>query len=234
MCAEICDQLWPLEYSFIYLWFLHIQHETQSQQQQQHKKAFFVTWNDVECSAQQSCSYLTPLLHKAGENTIYFQLLYLLTVDPVSKHTKEPIQSTTHSSPVFVLGFNYLCVCVCVFGGCSTTQLSRADVDLGNLLSLGPLNESPHFSWPTVCVLYWSRTELSLRVWKSTKTASFDSVVNAWVTGTFWLSRLIYTLLLLVHLHCCSSCSPSPLPDFVLWKASCKNSFWDSTSTNTI
>lgn len=59
--------------------------------------------------AQQSCRYLTPLLSRAGENTIHFQLLYSLTVDPVSSHQGEGIQSNTHTSSFHkTLGFNYL------------------------------------------------------------------------------------------------------------------------------
>lgn len=85
--------------------------------------------------AQQSCRYLTPLLSRAGENPIHFQLLYLLTVDPVSKHKGEGIQPNTHASSFHkTLGFNYL-------GGWyeggrgsenGTKRLSRANVDLRN------------------------------------------------------------------------------------------------------
>lgn len=89
--------------------------------------------------AQQSCRHLTPLWSRAGENPIHFQLLYSLTVDPVSKHKGEGIQPNIHTSSFHkTLGFNYLGGCGTRGGGENgTTRLSRADVDLrNNLLSL--------------------------------------------------------------------------------------------------
>jgi len=59
--------------------------------------------------AQQYCRYPTPLLSRAGENLIHFQLLYLLTVDLVSKHKGQGIQPNTHAFSFHnALGFNYL------------------------------------------------------------------------------------------------------------------------------
>lgn len=55
-------------------------------------------WPLIDAVAQQSCRYLTPLLSRAGENPIHFQLLYSLTVDLVSKHKGEGIQPNTHTS----------------------------------------------------------------------------------------------------------------------------------------
>ncbi len=89
--------------------------------------------------AQQSCRYLTPLLSGAGEKAIHFQLLYSLTVDPVSEHKGEGNQSNTHTSSFHkTLAFDYLRWLQEYEGGKNgTTQLSRADVDLrNNLLSL--------------------------------------------------------------------------------------------------
>lgn len=77
---------------------------------QQHKEAFFPRPEMMRNAvAQQSCRYMTPLLSRAGENPIHFQLLYSFTVDPVSKHKGEGIQSNTHTSSFHkTLGFNYL------------------------------------------------------------------------------------------------------------------------------
>lgn len=72
-------------------------------QTQQHESFFFFSWPEMmrNAGAQQSCRYSTPLLSKAGENPIHFQLLYLLTVDHVSKH-KGKASSPIHTLPVFI------------------------------------------------------------------------------------------------------------------------------------
>lgn len=77
---------------------------------EQHEEVFF-SWPEMmrNAEAQQSCRHLTPLLSGAGENPIHFQLLYLLTVDPVSKHRGQSIQPNTHTFSFHnTLGFNYL------------------------------------------------------------------------------------------------------------------------------
>lgn len=95
--------------------------------------------------AQQSCRYLTPLLSGAGENPIHFQLLFLLTVDPVSKHKGQDIQPNTHTFSFHnTLGFNYLGGSV--KGGVGgvkngTKRLLRANVDLRNNLHSLPASE---------------------------------------------------------------------------------------------
>lgn len=94
--------------------------------------------------AQQSCRYLTPLLSRAGENPVHFQLLYLLTVDPVSKRRggKHTAQHTRTSSFYKTLGFDYLCGSGRGKGGkAGTKQLSRANVDLRNNLHSLPASE---------------------------------------------------------------------------------------------
>lgn len=92
--------------------------------------------------AQQSCRYLTPLLSRAEENSIHFQLLYLLTVDLVSKHKGEGIQLYTHTSSFHkTLGFNYLWVGYEGGGENGTKRLSRANVDLRNNLHSLPASE---------------------------------------------------------------------------------------------
>lgn len=114
---------------------------------QQHKEAFFFrNWNDEECSAQQSHRYLTPLLSRAREKPSHFQLLYSLTVDPVSKYTMEGIQSNTHAHTFSFYKsprFNYVCVCVFI---CVQEGGSRADVDLRNFLSLSVSEWLPSWS----------------------------------------------------------------------------------------
>lgn len=54
--------------------------------------------------------YLTPLSSRAAENLIQVQLLYLLTVDPVSTHKRGRYQQTrTHTFSFHkTLGFNDL------------------------------------------------------------------------------------------------------------------------------
>lgn len=153
--------------------------------------------------AQQSCSYLTPLLSRAGENPIHFQLLYLLTVDPESKHKggRYPAQCTHTSSFHKTLGFNYL-------GGAGTSgEVKTAQNDFQELmltqettftplLSLLPASERIP-SWPErsyspqlVCSLGSTdlETQQSLSVWKPPRLKSwFNSMVNSWVRerGTF-------------------------------------------------
>lgn len=63
----------------------------------------FFSWPEMmrNAGAQQSCRYSTPLFSKAEENPIHFQLLYLLTVDHVSKH-KGKASSPIHTLPVFI------------------------------------------------------------------------------------------------------------------------------------
>lgn len=123
-------------------------------QLQQHEEHFFFSFflflpgpemmrNAV---AQQSCRYLTPLLSGAGEKPIHFQLLYLLTVYPVSKHRggERKVSSPIRTLPVLVehWGFNYLGWLWHEEAKTAQQQRSRADVDpRNNLLLSFPASE---------------------------------------------------------------------------------------------
>lgn len=83
--------------------FLHISHEYENHRLSSTRRPFFhdlTLWGMQWLSS--LCRYLTPLLSRAGENPIHFQLLYSLTVDLVSKHKGEGIQPSTHTLPVFI------------------------------------------------------------------------------------------------------------------------------------
>lgn len=122
-------------------------------------KMFFFFFSRPEmtrnASAQQSCRYLIPLLSRAGENPIHFQLLYLLTVDPVSTHKGEGI-SSTHTLPVFIKHWVSITWAPLVRrrrGGRKkdTKRLSRANVDLRNYLLSLPASER---------IVSWSQMKL--------------------------------------------------------------------------